>query len=85
MTPWQNSSSRMARSPDSGFNSITRNCRTSESSTTSGLSRPLRAADGLKLASALVWAEESPKGLDVVCLDQNMHEAASREGFTVLP
>ena len=40
MTPWQNSFSRMARSPDSGFNSITRNCRTSESSTTSGSLRP---------------------------------------------
>ena len=46
---------------------------------------PLRAADGLQLASALVWAEESPKGLDVVCLDQNLREAALREGFTVLP
>ena len=46
---------------------------------------PLRAADGLQLASALVWAEESPRGLDVVCLDQNLREAALREGFTVLP
>ncbi len=46
---------------------------------------PLRAADGLQLAAALVWAEESPRGLDVVCLDQNLREAALREGFTVLP
>jgi predicted nucleic acid-binding protein len=46
---------------------------------------PLRAADALQLASALVWAEESPKGLEFVCLDQNLCEAASREGFTVLP
>jgi len=46
---------------------------------------PLRTADGLQLASALVWAEESPKSLDVVSLDQNLREAALREGFTVLP
>jgi len=46
---------------------------------------PLRAADGLQLAAALIWAEESPKGLEVVCLDQNLREAALREGFTVLP
>ncbi len=46
---------------------------------------PLRAADGLQLAAALVWAEESPKGLEFVCLDQNLREAALREGFTVLP
>jgi predicted nucleic acid-binding protein len=46
---------------------------------------PLRAADGLQLAAALVWAEESPKGLEVVCLDHNLREAALREGFTVLP
>jgi len=45
----------------------------------------LRAADGLQLAAALVWAEESPKGLEVVCLDRNLSEAAMREGFTVLP
>ena len=46
---------------------------------------PLRAADGLQLAAALVWAEESPKGFEVVCLDRNLSEAAMREGFTVLP
>jgi predicted nucleic acid-binding protein len=45
----------------------------------------LRAADGLQLAAALVWAEEAPKGLEVVCLDQNLRQAALREGFTVLP
>ena len=46
---------------------------------------PLRAADALQLASALIWAEEDPQGLEIVCLDQNLREAASREGFTVLP
>jgi hypothetical protein len=45
----------------------------------------LRAADALQLAAALVWAEESPQGLDVVCLDQNLRQGALKEGFTVLP
>jgi predicted nucleic acid-binding protein len=45
----------------------------------------LRAADALQLAAALVWAEEIPRGLEVVCLDQNLCEAAMKEGFTVLP
>jgi uncharacterized protein len=45
---------------------------------------PLRAADALQLAAALVWAEESPQGMGMVCLDERLKEAASREGFTVL-
>ncbi len=45
----------------------------------------LRAADALQLAAALVWAEDRPTGLDFVCLDQRLREAASREGFLVLP
>ncbi len=49
------------------------------------MTHPLRAADALQLAAALVWAEESPRGLEVVCLDQNLCEAAAREGFTLLP
>ncbi len=46
---------------------------------------PLRAADGLQLAAALVWAEESPIGQGFVCLDDRLRQAAQREGFTVLP
>lgn len=46
---------------------------------------PLRAADALQLAAALVWAAESPQGLELVCLDQRLKEAALKEGFTVLP
>lgn len=46
---------------------------------------PLRAADALQLAAALVWAGESPQGLELVCLDQRLKDAALREGFTVLP
>ena len=46
---------------------------------------PLRAADAFQLAAALIWAEEMPRGLEVVCLDQNLKEATTKEGFTVLP
>jgi len=46
---------------------------------------PLRAADALQLASALIWAQETPRGLDFVCLDQNLREAALKEGFSVPP
>jgi uncharacterized protein len=46
---------------------------------------PLRAADACQLAAALTWAQESPVGLDVVCLDQTLRLAAAKEGFTVMP
>jgi uncharacterized protein len=46
---------------------------------------PLRAADALQLASALIWAEERPVSLGFVCLDQNLREGAFKEGFSVLP
>ena len=46
---------------------------------------PLRAADALQLAAALIWAQENPHGLGLVCLDHNLREAALREGFSVLP
>jgi uncharacterized protein len=46
---------------------------------------PLRAADALQLASALIWAHETPGGLGFVCLDQNLREGALKEGFSVLP
>jgi predicted nucleic acid-binding protein len=45
----------------------------------------LRAADALQLAAALIWTEEATSGAEFVCLDQNMREAAMKEGFTVLP
>jgi hypothetical protein len=45
----------------------------------------LRAADAFQLAAALVWAEEKPQGLEIVCLDPNIREAALKEGFEVLP
>ena len=46
---------------------------------------PLRAGDSLQLAAALIWAGEMPQGLQLVCLDQNLREAAFKEGFTAIP
>ena len=46
---------------------------------------PFRAADALHLAAALIWAQERPPGLEFVCLDQNLREAALKEGFSVQP
>jgi uncharacterized protein len=46
---------------------------------------PLRAADALQLAAALVWAVDRPVGHAVACLDDRLRAAAAREGFVVLP
>jgi predicted nucleic acid-binding protein len=46
---------------------------------------PLRAADALQLAAALIWAQEMPRGFEFVCLDQNLREAALKEGFSIQP
>jgi predicted nucleic acid-binding protein len=46
---------------------------------------PLRAADSLQLAAAVVWSDKTPKGHHFVCLDARLREAAVKEGFTVLP
>ena len=46
---------------------------------------PLRAADALQLAAALLWAREMPAGRDFVCLDERLRTAALLEGFRVLP
>jgi hypothetical protein len=45
----------------------------------------LRAADSLQLAAALIWAHGHASGLVFVSLDQRLREAASLEGFSVLP
>jgi predicted nucleic acid-binding protein len=42
---------------------------------------PLRAADALQLAAALVAAEFEPRSLPFVTLDGRLAEAALREGF----
>jgi uncharacterized protein len=45
---------------------------------------PLRAADALQLAAAIVAAEDSPAALPFVTLDERLGRAADREGFTVV-
>jgi len=46
---------------------------------------PLRAADALQLAAALLWIRDRPHGKDFVCLDERLRTAAVIEGFLVLP
>lgn len=46
---------------------------------------PLRAADALQLAAALVWCEEQPHGETFVSLDDRLRDAAFKEGFTTQP
>jgi predicted nucleic acid-binding protein len=44
---------------------------------------PLRAADSLQLAAALIAANHDPTTLALVCLDARVTVAARREGFKV--
>jgi len=45
---------------------------------------PLRAADSLQLAAALLACEHRPQGWQFVCLDARLSQAAEREGFRVI-
>lgn len=45
---------------------------------------PLRAADSLQLAAALLACEHRPQGWQFVCLDARLGLAAEREGFRVI-
>ena len=45
---------------------------------------PLRAADSLQLAAALLACEHRPQGWQFVCLDARLSLAAEREGFNVI-
>ena len=45
---------------------------------------PLRAADSLQLAAALIASEENPQSLFFVTLDRRLKDAAEKEGFGVL-
>jgi hypothetical protein len=47
--------------------------------------RPLRAAEALELAAALVWCRERPQGAAFVSLHPPLRLAAALEGFRVLP
>lgn len=44
---------------------------------------PLRAADALQLAAALIASDHDPSRLEVVCLDQRLGEAGRKEGFAL--
>lgn len=46
---------------------------------------PLRAADALQLASALIWTGEDPSASGFVSFDDRLSTAAEGEAFTVLP
>ena len=46
---------------------------------------PLRAADSLQLAAALIACDENPHTLSFVCNDLRLRDAARQEGFHVLP
>lgn len=45
---------------------------------------PLRAADSLQLAAAIVASENNPSSLEIVTLDDRLALAAEREGFPVV-
>lgn len=45
---------------------------------------PLRAADALQLAAAVVACEGDPSSLERVTLEERLADAARREGFAVL-
>jgi predicted nucleic acid-binding protein len=46
---------------------------------------PLRGADAVQLAAAVVASEHQPRTLPLVTLDQRLRDSARREGFPVLP
>lgn len=46
---------------------------------------PLRAADALQLAAALVLADQDPSSVSVVSLDDRLRDSARREGFLLVP
>ena len=45
----------------------------------------LRALDALQLAAALTWRGPATAAAELVCLDDRLRDAASREGFRLLP
>jgi hypothetical protein len=44
----------------------------------------LRAGDALRLAAAVVFADDEPGSVPFVCLDARLSTAARREGFTLV-
>jgi len=47
-------------------------------------SHSLRGADALQLAAAIAAAEDQPRSLPIVTLDNHLGDAAEREGFPVI-
>ena len=45
---------------------------------------PLRAADSMQLAAALVWCQQRPHGRTFICGDQRLSDAARAAGFSVI-
>lgn len=48
-------------------------------------SHPLKTADAMQLAAALLWCGDDPRAAEFVCQDKRLRTAARREGFTVVP
>ncbi len=46
---------------------------------------PLKTADALQLAAALMWCEGDTSGMSFVCLDERLRRTALNEGFDVVP
>lgn len=45
---------------------------------------PLRAADSLQLAAALIWCQQNPAKRTLISGDRRLSEAAKSVGFTVI-
>jgi uncharacterized protein len=45
---------------------------------------PLRAADSLQLAAAMIWCKSRPARRNFICSDARLCQAASDDGFTVI-
>jgi len=45
---------------------------------------PLRTADSLQLAAALIWCQQKPSRRRFLCADVRLCEAAAEAGFTVV-
>jgi predicted nucleic acid-binding protein len=45
--------------------------------------QPLRAADALQLAAALIWCNNRPRGHTFIVADKTLADAAQIEGFSV--
>ena len=49
------------------------------------MTHPLRAADSLQLAAAMVLAGDQPNQVTIITFDRNLAACAQREGFITLP